>query len=507
MNIVKVFRGEMLNKINQYDNNWFLLSELCCMALSYLQAKKYYEKIDFYVDEEGIIVLNNILDIKNENICLLPNYECSSIYMDKFYACSLQNDSFFFLGNNIILKKEIGDINSSDIIIHSINTNVGYSNQNWLFIDSFFSKNKYMNEKNMFSYNLESFGGSDYKFWKAYFDFIKKEINTRVNMINFPLSHLQFLLDSYLFNTYLKDVHENVEFLTVDKFRTHNLKSSELLTRHYQDYDIIRIPKKIMNHRETFKFAMENIRENYPLYYKKLLQYIDNLIKSKPIYLSNGKNSLSHDYNINKNFRFTLIVVSNYCPELLNKNIIELIKLDKLLFFVKTANINNNIKSILIDSYKYERVKYKCLKKSRKKTYSVEVANLFNYENFINELYAETSNLVYIVKTAWDWRLGVELKELYNLKLIYNVTVKPGRFETLFVPDAILQDVKQIRLDVFTHIVINKFKKRRLIKEVVEELISEFEDEDIFSNQAKIREIILVTVNFLLKSQVLSLIS
>jgi hypothetical protein len=355
-------------------------------ALSALTIKKHYDCIELYTDNYGLELFKDILQLPYDkihvNLNSLDNYNSKLWAIGKLVSCSMQEEPFLHLDNDIYLWDKL-NYNESNFDIIAQNFEIDYPNYTNAF--NFILKNfnwipneikeTYTKNNKILAYNAGVIGGKNFEFFKE----------LKLKAFKFIDENIDFLekMDIGIFNTIFE---QQLGYALTEK---NNLKIQFLFDKveanfeQVIDFSSVPIYSKYIHCIGSAKksiFATEQIEArlayHFPQFYKDLNVRLDDHFGSN-LYSSSTISSermaflfnyykLMDNYDIDSLFKLKF-KISNKCKIVIDENDIAIIEflipqlneIDKkelhgwssiLLYFQEAVSIEELYNELIIDS-------------------------------------------------------------------------------------------------------------------------------------------------------------
>lgn len=473
MKLIQYFRGvDTKNAKSQapyqsYANGSVLLS----MILTYLDARQHYNDIELYTDELGAEQISNLPIFEYRKISYLPQQEnitsCDrNKAIDCFFIANDQVSSFLILTEGTFLLKEIPAEKTDFPIVaytRSMNPAIDYYHRTSINIaikDESVFNDEHSQIKNS-GFDLTIFGGSDCFFWKRYYAYISAKINDVKRFGSLPNPTYRYLLHSYLLQCFLDTEKKTLSFIEDRPFRIAYLKSATDLLNIHRNVNTVIIPEALFNHSELYQFILESLRTRHSEHLPEILGFLEKT-KESPAFVDNNSVVVSPFFELTTYFLKTVLKKETKFTHL---SIIEE-TVESCLKYLATTDPSAIV--LLKDVLYYEKTKYTFHQITGKRS-SEQNGTIPNYSKF-KQMQAATvqlSTLASIVTTKWDWRVGLNLKELVELKIKANMTTPASEFTTLFFYDDFTSSVRCYSMDKLNCNIINMLSTPTQIQDII----------------------------------------
>jgi len=494
MKIIQFFRGEQI--ADQYtetnsDLSYSKLITLPSITLGYLRARMYHDDVELFTDEVGEQLIAQIPNITYNKIYRLPALESllqqrESLRMDKFFISSQQAKPFLIMEEGVFMTHPLrAEIINHPVVIYA---DTGSTATNYFHKESIERLHVWpRRDKQCAGYNLALFGGTDLRFWKNYYNFLKELPLTTPGLSMLADDTHNFLLSSYLLQKFSEDNAVSVNRILSPPFRIPNLKSTKELFRILRNTTPVVIPDTIKDFRETYQFVMENLRAQHFQQFEALQNMALKKLKkhtSSPAYSSTlfkrtqAIHKLIHPHDQTP--------LESLCTKELE---------NKISTEISALQDTNPFKQLLADAFHYELCYYS-LYETLKNANDKPIRQKPSYGQFKKMLDTTIAHATSarIVKTAWDWKLGLHLPQLHSLKVIANTTVAPSRHNTLFVDEETTCEIQHYSIDDLTELTLSIFSSPKVLSRGIDELIHCFDEDDVAANMNSIKETALLKI-------------
>ncbi len=258
-------------------------------ALSCLQFKKYYDKVELVTDTLGYDLLINKLGLPytKVDVCLdvLNDYHPDLWALGKIYAYSIQNEPFIHADGDIFIYKKFEDsFEKSALIAQNIEQGFRYYDEvfklledNFEYIPNFLRESKIKNNE-IVSVNAGLLGGSDLDFIKEYtteaFKFVDNN-TSKLEKINIGMFNTIF--EQFLFHSIAEKKGTDISYYLCDVNHAFDgLADFTALPKKGTYIHTVGVYKRM---RYIGDLLAHRLLTDYPDYYYKIL----NLIRTNQI--------------------------------------------------------------------------------------------------------------------------------------------------------------------------------------------------------------------------------
>jgi len=494
MKIIQFFRGEQIaSQYTESDSSlsYSKLITLPAITLGYLRARMYHDEIELFTDEAGEELIAEIPNIAYDKVYRLPSQgsflrQPVLQKLDKFFISSRQDRPFLVMEDGVFMTHPLRtEIINQPVVIYA---ETGSRATNYFHKENIERLHTgHIRDKQCDGYDLALIGGTDFRFWKNYYSFLKEFIFTTPGLSALTDDTYNFLLSSYLLQNFAEDCAVTLHRVLTRPFRIPNLKSSKELFKILRNTTPIVIPDIIKDFQETYQFVMENLRAQHFEQFEALQKMARRKIRehiSFPGY--------SHALFERTQAIFKIIHPHDQTPfERLFTKELE----DKISTCISGLQDNHPFKQLLADAFHYELSHYN-LHEMLKDSNDATIKQKPSYGQFkkMLDLPLTRSACTRVVRTAWDWKLGLRLPQLHSLKVIANSTVEPSHYNTLFVQEETTCQIQHYPIDDLTELVLSVFSSPKILSQGIDEVIRCFDDDDVAANIDSITETALLKI-------------
>lgn len=320
MNIIQtlhMYNGASLLRDN---GGWYAPEyHLMSWALSCLQIKKYYDKIQLYSDAQCAEVLVNLLQLPYDRVKTLPD-NFSLPHKDlwalpKIYTYSLQEEPFLHIDGDVFIFRAFSPklLQQSLIAQNEEEATEYYTSMQKLLIRNFKYfpepvKEDFDSNKPIHAVNAGILGGKDIAFFKRYTKMAMEYIYRNKDCLSLINVHkFNIFFEQHLFYCLAKKCQKKISFLMPAVIGDHQFSG---LGNFYEvpfNRTYLHLIGEYKRNKETCLQLANKLRANYPDYYYKII----SLFKRKKMPLRHEYYNLK-SYSINSLKHFSVKSKKDY---------------------------------------------------------------------------------------------------------------------------------------------------------------------------------------------------
>lgn len=528
-------------------------------TLSCHQNIKLFKEVELITDEKGETILIDILELPYTKVTTslegrLDHYPANLWALAKIYSYSIQQQPFLHIDSDVFLwETPDPNLQDADIISQNLELNLFFYretleeiNKHFKNVPVIFSKKRY-EQKDIYTSNAGLIGGNNLKFIQNYcqiaFDFIDKNIE-ELNKVN--IANLNFIFEQYLLYELSKQENVSIsyfmkeivtsplfhDFVRFEDFTFVNIihpvggfKKLKFICNHLSKKLRMEYPDsyyKIINIMTSENLKIENKIYYYPPIQSDVLNVFHSkrlLDESNIINRGNYENSISTNKNIIEYYERTTASI-----EYINNNNIlknpetkideKKIKESDFSNYINSLMPNGNEKDCLLEIYSLELDKQKLFEKifSKKSNYFTLYSKDVNKYEFLQKKFGLPENEilefklvkednVYVRDINWIWQYnhGQEVKTL----LKRNLSKEKINSQVALIPSILQLTIDEYYLDTLDMIIIDTCLTVKKINEIMNEIQQYFQNEDINTNYASYKKMIIDSIKRLAYNDIL----
>jgi hypothetical protein len=268
-------------------------------ALSCLQAKLFFGKVNLVTDERGKEMLIDKLHLPYDNVSTaldnhLQTYPSNLFSLAKIYAYSIQQEPFIHIDGDVIFwQKPDAALLESNIISQNLEVDLFFYkdtleeiNKQFSYIPAFFLKENYEG-KRIYASNAGIIGGKDLDFFKTYckqaFEFIDKNINHPALQ---DQPNLNFIFEQFLLHALAQSIPAKINYF-IEEIVDQPIYKNFV---RYEDIPFIKMTHPVGGFKRSKRLCehlAKSLRKDYPEYYYHIIKLIrteTTTLKSKIYY-------------------------------------------------------------------------------------------------------------------------------------------------------------------------------------------------------------------------------
>ena len=479
-------------------------------ALSCLQLKKFYNKIELYCNSDAAKLLIDVLDLPYDKVNIshdnlhLANKDLWAI--PKIYTYSLQDKPFLHIDGDVfifspfpetLLGKELIAQNPENATLYYTTTQDELM-KHFQYFPSCVKKD-FWSSIPIKGVNAGILGGNNIPFIKEYtkeaFQYINQNVEYfhRVN----NLDRFNVFFEQHLFYSLAKDKGIPIDFLIDDVINDIEYK----YLGNFHEVPFRKTYLHLLGHFKRDEFTClqmaAKLRELYPEYYYKIIAIFNNKNIELTYRIFNekkyAKESLQIIHEKAINCYQSVIVESDLGLNNLEYESIQDIKFLKNIFntYIENTNLTLNIDKLNSDFVGFSENLMITLKRNSKMSenyyYGRDIAavnwfqELFSVEDdFQNKMIAQSEGLE-IIESEFDWaglmnkysRVGVEYYE--------NLELSEGHFFNLVIPEVYTKKYSLIDIDEIEKIILDHLTEPTSIENLLLKM-QPYIDDDVIQN-------------------------
>lgn len=480
-------------------------------ALSCLQLKKFYDKVELYANSDAARLLIDVLELPYDKVNIshdnlhLVNKDLWAI--SKIHTYSLQENSFLHIDGDVfifsrfpetLLRKELITQNLENATLYYTSTQKELMKHFQYFPTCV--KNDFWSSIPINAVNAGILGGNNIPFIKEYTKEAFEYINRNVGYFQYVdnLERFNVFFEQHLFYSLAKDKNISIDFLIDDVINDVEYKC----LGNFHETPFRKSYLHLLGHFKRDEFTClqmsAKLRELYPEYYYKILAIFSR--KNIPlIYPFFNKSNFNNQIEFQNFHEKALSTYQNEIDESVSVlNDLEYkspqnIELLKNIFnnYIMNTDITFEKDKLNSDFETFSGKLITTLRENSNMTanylYGRDIASvnwyqdLFTIEDdFLSKTISKSEGLA-IIESEFDWagllnkysRVGVEYYE--------NLELTEGHFFNLIVPEIYTEKYSLIDIDEFEKEILNHLSHPISIKDLLSEM-QLFVDDDVIQN-------------------------
>ncbi len=493
MKVIQIFFLHPSLAEDNVDGKWLAPKyRYMTIALSSLLLKKVYGEVTLITDEEGAALLVDVLKLPFTDVEIIAEESRDKYLLSsdlaKLYALQLQTTPFLYVDLNVFIWDLIDPkiLEANLFGLKSVEIDDFYLHKLSNFDRTYFSPSKPFSTASLVS--TQVLGGKDLIFFSDYYKKAREITEQNTDHRNYT-----DIMD-YLFYCLVR--RNNVQYKVISEFliEDRRLKPYDIFVDSRARHKLSYIPDLLKKERNTLLHLAFVLKYRYPYYYK-----IVNGVFEKD--QSAGKNKTLHcctiaarilgDYE--KQFIRTKKALRIFFPQ------VQLVLSTPEEFFSEVGAFIESMpasssKELLKDVFGFERNKWQFSLnvKNDGELLALEQKRFTVYEDFfsrsVDEIFSfrfTLTNNVTILESQWKWGVYLDVDPLYPLRVVYNVPLDPGYFQTLCWTETETFSVREYDLEQFDMILLDSFRSARTIESALQEVQTYFENEDNLMGKLK----------------------
>lgn len=538
MKIVQSFwsnnQSDILNKTFAWRTPEY---HLMGWALSCLQLKKYYNKVELYTDKAGYELLIEKLKLPytkvHVELDVLNKYHPDLWAISKIYTYAKQETPFLHVDGDVFVWEKFNDeLLQSPLIAQNQEQGTKYHYEPQLRrlekIFSFYPKELSNHRKTkvpIMAYNAGILGGNDIAFFKEYtekaFEFVDKN-KRRIPKMRGTFFNVFF--EQYLFYCLSIVQNKKVGVLIDDIIMDNGYRNLDNFSDVPYDKKYLHLVGQTKRTEKTCIAMSRMLRQEYPDFYYRILDlfpekhkkittiakefsgnHLDLMhqYKSKNIEKYTNETDKTNGISIAYSYKRTNFVSSKFIKyplinkfakvplfqkfikySLINKNVKEISK-DSLVIKVKTINNER-----LHDVFQYENAIIQLKKDfssyNPQYLYARDLISNTYYEKIFGQILEQNKekltlqkdNLIKITSSKWDWITTEEKRDFFN-KVATNFKQPSKAYKTIIIPEINDYGHTECELDELNEVILHILETPKTIAVFFSELKTYFDAEDL----------------------------